>query len=462
MPSPPMVIERDPLRAPAALDMKTLIEESGADRASIMWAHVGSEELHPHVLVDTASGQPSAPISRDLVTRGKATAVTSRLRTDRVMDKKRGANFLGTAHERDWFIVLEREGSRVEFGPQLGYTLERIWVRWVRLMAAGSVPYKGPHPAALLEEAEEVEESGEFEAAIKLYAAIEEAALAWGDCSALIRSFLNTGRTYRKMGDWDRSKSAYETAADLSAGASMQGLGARSLLGIANLHRLKGNLPLARQTYELGLEQAVEAGDDHCVGLCEHGLSYMELSTGDPELGIAHGWRAYLAYPEQQDRVRVLSLLGNGWMKVGHLGAAKAAYEIMAKLTDSAEMHALALDALGQVAARTGNEEGFRVASALVDNKGTEELSQNTYGQILYHRGESLLRLGHRQEARLAFEKAVRFLSAKRLGVLLHQVETLAASLAPEPLPETISLRGPAARVKKALGDERRQLLIPA
>jgi len=387
-------------------------------------------------------------------------ALTSRLRTDRVIDKTRGANFLGSAQSLDWFIVLERDGSRIDFGPGLGHTLERLWVRWARLIAAGSLPYEGPSPETLFEKAESVEESGQFEAAIKLYGDLEEAALAWGDDEALIRTLLNTGRTRRKLGDWDEAKTAYDMAGRLTSETGMLGLGARALLGTANVHRLKGNHPLARETYEASLAQASEAGDAHCVGLCEHGLSYMELSTGDAGVGIVRAWSAYRAYPEQRDRILALTLTGTGWLKLGHLSTARSAYEIVAHIAEPGDVKTLALDALGLVAAHAGDEVGFRVAAARADRQ-TIPLSANARGQILYHRGESLLRLGHIEEARLALDTAMDFLAEHKLGVLMHKVEQMAASLDPEPTPETVTLASATRQVGEELEVER-SLLVTA
>ena len=119
----------------------------------------------------------------------------------------------------------------------------------------------------------------------------------------------------------------------------------------------------------------------------------------------------------------------------------------------------MALDALSQVAARDGDEPGYRLAISRADAEGVANLSTNSRGQVLFHRGESLLRLGYPDEARVALNVALAFASAHKLGVLIHQVEELAATHDLDPNPEPIKLRRATLLVKRAVEVERLQLL---
>jgi len=451
-------IAHDPIRLPVAEEIAKMVNIVGADRGALMYTGRSTDELHPFVLIDSRDDNPDSPESTHVHRRGVHSAHAHRLWGGKATRSTRGALLVVQGDDRSWYLVLERKGERMAFGEELAYPVEIAVTEALYLIQRQA----DPSPldiARALARAEQIEDAGDLKRALAEYQEVREAAISQASATWLAAALLRIGRTLRQLGEWDASLAVYGQAKALSVATEQRGNQARALLGGANVHRVRGNLPLASKTYKESLAQAKAAEDYHCVGLCEHGLSYMELSTGDPEAGIVRAWAAYEAYPEQRDRSRVLSLLGNGWMKLGHFGEARCAYEILAALSDPGEARAMALDALSQVAARDGDEPGYRLAISRADAEGVANLSTNSRGQVLFHRGESLLRLGYPDEARVALNVALAFASAHKLGVLIHQVEELAATHDLDPNPEPIKLRRATLLVKRAVEVERLQLL---
>jgi len=282
----------------------------------------------------------------------------------------------------------------------------------------------------------EVEADGHQHGALELYACAYDIAAAIGLPSQAIEAARFSGRLLRRLARWDESREWYLLAKDVASAVEDRTGLARTLAGLAVVHRERGNFPEARLGLLEALEVATASGDSGAVVAVYMDLVTLEQQADDVPRALEYGWRAVNMRQEQPERLRCLAVLGGALAEAREWSAAENAWTVVAYESRERYYLVYAWDALAYLAALRGDEEEFEARVARCDELDWESGQRAAAAEILYYRGLSYRALGRLSEAGEWLTRAINFAEQHGFNRTLVAAEKARASLErPEQIP---------------------------
>ena len=312
---------------------------------------------------------------------------------------------------------------------------------------------------ALTELGAEVEADGHENGAIELYGCAYDIAASTGLPAQAIDAARFTGRVLRRFGRWDESRHWYLLAQEVALAVGDQTGVARTMAGIAVIHRERGNLPAARSGLLEALEFATAGGDSGTLATVYLELVTLEQQADDLPRALEYGWRAVSTSQEQSKRLRCLAVLGGALAEAREWSAAEDAWTVVAYQSHENYYLVYAWDALAYLAALRGDETAFELRAARCDALGWESGQRAAAAEILYYRGLSYRALGRLREADEWLARAIDFAERHGFNRTLFAAEAARKSLE---CPEQIPAAAPAVYTSAELRIGLREMKIEA
>lgn len=311
---------------------------------------------------------------------------------------------------------VDKDAARLEVGSEAD-----LWADVLDAFQDGDLERLG---AALLVLGGAVEARAHLHGAVELYRIAYELFAAVGQVTAAVDAARFSGRALRRLASWDEAVHWYGIARDVAQAGALPGKVALVLVGVANIHRERGNLPASRAVLLESLAFAEESGERDALGLVFHGLAELEHDSRNLTEAVRWGWKAVGVYPSREERVTALATLGATLIDLGDLGAAADAWACTRDLATNDYYRLYALDALGHICALRGDRLGFARWAGEADGLGWESGPLSAKAEILHYRGLSHLALGDAARAREYLERAVSFAEEHRFGQTLFAAES--------------------------------------
>ena len=273
---------------------------------------------------------------------------------------------------------------------------------------------------ALGDEAERLDHAG---AALAAFQASFEVGAAVAESVAAVQAARAAGRVLRRRAEWARADAWYEQALAIAQAAGLGGLAARTLSGLGLIKRDLGNLPAARERFEMAIDLAGSANDSEALGSVYQDLMGLEVLAGDHHTALRHGWRAVNAYQSEVGRVRCMAGVAGVLLELGDLDPAEDAFSVVAETSREHYYRMYALDALGHIAALRGDAALFVSRAAAADAMDWEGGPLSAKAEIMYYRGLSYEALGQVAEARSWLERTIEFAGLHKFSPWLFKAE---------------------------------------
>lgn len=319
----------------------------------------------------------------------------------------------------------EEIAAALESGVDLG-TEGRLWQEVLESLENGDFEALG---RALITLGENVESQGHHHGALEFYRVAYDISAAVSNVEVAVDAARFSGRVLRRLARWAEAQRWYDTARRVGDLVGLDDKTTFVLIGIANIHRERGNLPLVRSTLLEALTYAQRSGDAKALGQVHHARMALEHLAGALDTAVESGWLAVKTYTSTEDRVQALASLAGVLIDRGELGAAQDAWTLVLRLDDSHFYRLYAVDALGHIAALRGDEREFERRAAEADAMGWNSGERSAKAEILHYRGLSYHALGRDDEARLWLERAVSFAERHAFNRTMFAAEAALASL---------------------------------
>ncbi len=143
----------------------------------------------------------------------------------------------------------------------------------------------------------------------------------------------NLGRVARKLALYDEAERWLKWAHWVARGAGRWDVAALSLSGLGNLHRQRGNLPLAMRFHRATRRIARKHDLRTLEGDALYDLVGLSFDFDDPQQGIAYAWRAIQAYGPGHTRIYRLAK-DMAWLWMDRFGEFENAAVVFIALLD--------------------------------------------------------------------------------------------------------------------------------
>ena len=358
-----------------------------------------------HTAMSGLSNAPGWPVLKDLEGRESEKGIDRRIGTRFAV-----ARLLHTMIDEDFVLppsTLDEKITELRKSFDVVPADDSERAEWVRVADALEAEDRLELARAVLDMGRSVESQGHQHGASELFhAAYHVSTAGWGVVEAIDSARLH-GLSARRLADWDAAFYWHEVARALAEAADHRGRLALVLNGVANIHREKGNLPLARICHDDALRIAKEAGDQDTIGTVHHDVMVLEKLSGRPEVAVRHGWEAVQSFPSKQKRLRALTDLAWAFVELGELTAAEDAYELVAAGTNEFLYKVYALDALAYIEALRGNRPEFERRLWAVDDTAWRSGPSFLVAELTLYRGKAFCSLGDSAEGRSWLREAM-------------------------------------------------------
>ncbi len=450
----------DPVRRRLVPRLVELLETTGADRCALVWSPSDtSEKSFSHIVLDATKDNPRVSFGADVAARGLDSALDGQVGTGRARRRKSVAYMIGSREGRPWCLVLS--GARkLSLGQDIEQIFQRAHCRAISVVLDIGKESLWDHredAGTVLSRAEAAEASADYEVAVGRYEVARSACLAMGLTDGIQATWYQ-GRSLRKLGRLDEALELYEVAETAARQMTDLSLAAAIMTGRGHIYRLRGNMPLARSTYEEAL--TVSPAGALAIPLAHYGLMIVDREVGAFATAAGHGWKAVDAYDsDDPERYGAMVVLGNILLECGDLPAAQDAYEIVLGTDhEDIDIRVTAANGLAQVAARRGDLIRYKAMLRTLDEQGRGKVQAKVMTQIFLDRARDELMLGRLNRAREAVEEATALAEKHKLGHLVIEADkTLAMLDNPKPTPQrsvvegTNRVRGKLRELRKAL-----------
>lgn len=241
----------------------------------------------------------------------------------------------------------------------------------------------------------------------------------------------NLGRVARKLALYDEAERWLKWAHWVARGAGRWDVAALSLSGLGNLHRQRGNLPLAMRFHRATRRIAQRHGLRTLEGDALYDLVGLSFDFGDPQQGMEYARRAIQTYGPGHTRIYRLAK-DMAWLWMDRFGEFEnAAYVFMALLDHvwEPERRVMLYASLARAAAGAGWRDVFErmwIESWItVRQQSTREFHAAALTQIAIGAGC----VADWERARMAANEALRIALARGEGEMIILAESILNSV---------------------------------
>lgn len=304
-----------------------------------------------------------------------------------------------------------------EVAPELAATLPALW----RILREAQ-PDEETMPAvglACMHVATWAEKAAAYRTALAFFQAAEDA-----DCDNPHYAY-HVGRVARKLALYDAAEGWLKWAHWLARARGQWEVAALCTSGLGNLHRQRGNLPLATRYHELTRRIARRHNLHTVEGDALYDLVGMSFDFGDPRQGMAYARRAVEAYGPGHSRIYRLAK-DIAWLWMDQYGQFENAAHVFTALLDhiwEPDCRVLLLSSLARAAAGAGWAEIFEAmwieTWSAIRQQPVRAGHAGALIQLAYGAGN----LGYWNRAALAASEAVGVARERKEGEMLIVAE---------------------------------------
>lgn len=237
----------------------------------------------------------------------------------------------------------------------------------------------------------------------------------------------NIGRVARKLAMYGEAEGWLKWAHWVARGAGRWEVVALSLSGLGNLHRQRGNLPLAMRFHRLTHRVARRHNLRTLEGDALYDLVGLSFDFGDAMQGIAYARQAIVAYGPGHTRVFRLAK-DIAWLWMDRYGEFQSAMNVFMPLLDHVwepPHRALLMASLTRAAAGSGVRELFEAAWIDTYSLLRHQPVQDGHASALIQLAYGAANLEYWDRSRLAAEEAVSVATARKEGELIMIAESI-------------------------------------
>jgi tetratricopeptide (TPR) repeat protein len=233
---------------------------------------------------------------------------------------------------------------------------------------------------------------------------------------------LFAGRLNRLLARWDAASACYGAAEEAAAKIGDALAVLRGRLGCGAVHRGRGNLPLARETAESVVREAIELQLEGAQALAYADLGVIYSLQGLRLEALEAHYQAFRLTHDPHQRMRTLGDLAIGLHEIGALEAARLAFRIVADSSASVLVRVNAHLELMDLESAAGNRVAFercRNAAEGYRNRMAPSMSVDYH----YKLGTGLKRFGQVARARDALKAGLALAESHRLNAWYFKIE---------------------------------------
>jgi tetratricopeptide (TPR) repeat protein len=278
---------------------------------------------------------------------------------------------------------------------------------------------------------------GRFRLAADVYRTVIAHVHPQEDADVVSDAHIQLGYCARMMGEYDESKAAYTTAAEIAATAGDLVKVLRARMAEAKLALTRGNLPEAEGLLEATLTEATERRLGEVQATALHISATVAHARGDYERAIRLAYQSLDGFSSPAMRDRALADVAAAFAELGVRTAARDAHLILAATAQEQYSRWVATINLLEIAALDRAEPVFEQY-----RRELAGVALPPYLEAAYHLyvGEGLRGFGRIEAARDALTRAIDVAARHRLNQLLFRAEQALRemSIAPAPRPAAL------------------------
>lgn len=241
----------------------------------------------------------------------------------------------------------------------------------------------------------------------------------------------NVGRVARKLALYDEAEAWLKWAHWVARGAARWDVAALSLSGLGNLHRQRGNLPLAMRFHKTTRRVARKHNLRTLEGDALYDLMTLSFDLEDPSCGMRYAREAITAYGAGHTRIHRMAK-DVAWLWMDRFGEFENAAHIFTSLLDHIwEPHErlLLLSSLARAAAGAGWKEVFE--SMWIDSWATirHHPTEHGHAAALTQLALAASTVGAWDRAQFAAEEALRLARKREEGEVLLLAESILGAI---------------------------------
>jgi tetratricopeptide (TPR) repeat protein len=241
----------------------------------------------------------------------------------------------------------------------------------------------------------------------------------------------NVGRIARKLAMYDEAEAWLKWAHWVARGAARWDVAALSLSGLGNLHRQRGNLPLAMRFHEVTRRIARKHNLRTLEGDALYDLMALSFDLADPACGMRYAREAITAYGAGHTRIHRMAK-DVAWLWMDRFGEFENAAHVFTSLLDhiwEPNERLLLLSSLSRAAAGAGWKELFELmwieSWATIRHQPTE----HGHAAALTQLALAASTFGSWNRAQIAAEEALRLAQKRAEGEVLILAESILGAI---------------------------------
>ncbi|HEX9886205.1 MAG TPA: tetratricopeptide repeat protein, partial [Longimicrobiales bacterium] len=237
------------------------------------------------------------------------------------------------------------------------------------------------------------------------------------------------GRVARRGGDWAGAIHWYGVARRVAEVIDDAVREALVLDGLGHVHVSRGNFPEAQAVLTRALAAAQGGADPDVRGSIHFTLMTLAHTAGDLAEAARQGWRSFMTFEEEIQRLRALTALGGVFLEGRALDAAEDAFSVVRAGTEELYYRLYALEGLAHAAALRGNRQEYERRLVLLHDAGFDRGTPDFKAEAYLERGDAYLHLRDESLAREWYEKAVDYAQCHGINEYLMRAEKALQSL---------------------------------
>lgn len=321
----------------------------------------------------------------------------------------------------DWAAVFSARKAATRLAE--GNPIRSCLVYLIDTIEAGALT-RGEIGSGLISYARALNFEGSWALAMDVYATVAESVGPGVDPNVSIEANIGLGGMARRIGDWDKSATAYAHAAHM---AQTIGDSAKMLtveIGQANTALIRGNLPAAQTQLDSVIGEARTKQLRDVLGLALHSRSSVAHARGDYADAIRLAYESLDYTTNMSARDVVLADLAASFGGLGMHDAARDGYLVVAATSQYQWVRWQATLNLMELAALDGLEKVFDDYAVEMSDA---PLDPRLRAHYLLYLGTGQLKLGRVDCGKATLDEAAEFASRHQLNQVAYEAMTTLA-----------------------------------